>query len=98
MGKMKRVGGCRRKEGIIETSFYLSPPPTFISLFFSYQNKSYFRKIREFDENVRIKFLAIKLPAFNEIILCLFNVMQLTKKISTILSAHEGRRVVMLLL
>lgn len=25
MGKMKRVGGCRRKEGIIETSFYLSP-------------------------------------------------------------------------
>lgn len=98
MGKMKRVGGCRRKEGIIETSFYLSPPPPFISLFFSYQNKSYSRKFREFDENVRINVLAIKLPAFNQIIRCLFNVMQLTKKISTILSAHEGRRVVILLL
>lgn len=33
MGKMKRVGGCRRKEGIIETSFYLSPLPPSLSLF-----------------------------------------------------------------
>ena len=84
MGKMKRVGGCRRKEGIIETSFYLSPSLP-LSLSFSYQNKSYSRKIREFDENARIKVLGIKLLAFNGIIQCLFNVMKLTKKISTIL-------------